>query len=173
MKALRRISPIVTASLVFMTPALMQSCTGNANEKNESAQSVSSAMAPQPLENGVYEASYYNIEGKGERKGNFDGRVMVSLDQNKSVIFVYENGNRAKIRYILSLDTPFKKDSVTYYSAASANGNVVLNTASQPYSLTFSKGVSQITIDFDSLPKSTGTAFEMLERINNQINQDK
>ena len=60
---------------------IMASCGGNsAKEQQAEAQAAAEAFqAEQPVESGVYDATYFDIKGKDTRKGQFDGRVIYSL----------------------------------------------------------------------------------------------
>ena len=120
----------------------------------------------QPLQNGTYDATQYEITGENARKGMFDGRMLVSLSQDVSAIYVYENGNRAKIDYLIMLDKAFEKTDSGTYNAIDKKGKTVILRKDSVYSLAFEKNDSKIKIDFDSVPRSTATAMEMLEKIN-------
>lgn len=120
----------------------------------------------QPLQSGTYTASYFDITGENARKGNFDGRILVSLSEDLSVIYVYENGNRTKIDYLINLEKPFEKtDSVTYTSQDKEGKPVVL-TKEEESILSFEKKDSQIKITFDPNPNSTQPPMDILQKIN-------
>ena len=124
----------------------------------------------QPLESGEYLADSYDITGKNERSGKFDGRILVSLSPEQSALYVYENGNRAKIDYKILLSKPFEKgDSGIYVSSDTKGKTVTISTDSTSYTLSFDKNESHIKIGFDKTPKTTGTAVEMLERITKKL----
>lgn len=100
--------------------------------------------------------------------------MLIALSPEQSALYVYENGNRAKIDYKVVLERPFEKnDSGVYVSADSKGKPVTISTDSTFYTLTFDKNESKISIDFDKTPKSTGTAIEVLERITSMIQGGK
>ena len=122
------------------------------------------------MESGEYLADSYDITGKNERSGKFDGRILVSLSPEQSALYVYENGNRAKIDYKILLSKPFEKgDSGIYVSSDTKGKTVTISTDSTSYTLSFDKNESNIKIGFDKTPKTTGTAVEMLERITKKL----
>lgn len=149
------------------------SCGSNSG-KTENADSVESQIPVQPVESGHYSASYYDISGTNARKGKFDGRMYVALGKDQSAIYVYENGNRAKIDYMILLEKPFEKNDSGFYKTADSKGApVIMYTDSATYKLTFEKGESNVTIDFDRNPLSTSSAFEIIEKINEQKSKNK
>lgn len=130
--------------------------------------------ATQPVKSGVYEATYYDITGTEARKGNFDGRVLLALDPEKSGIYVYENGNRAKIDYGLTFDKPFEKGDKGIYRTVGDNGEPIeIYTDSTVYKLKFDRGKTSVTIDFNPKAMSTGSSYEIWERINRQLSEKR
>ena len=87
----------------------MVSCGGNkqASESTVKAVDDDTFYATQPVKSGQYRAVSYDIVGDNTRKGKFDGRVLISLSPEQSGMYVFENGNRAKIDYKLVLKKPF------------------------------------------------------------------
>lgn len=163
---------IIALSVVFMlTATACSSKSENNKEENDVSQKE---MSQQPVENGEYLATHYDITGKNERSGSFDGRLMVSISGDQSVLYVYENGNRTKIDYKVLLEKPFEKGDSGIYKANDTKGRpVMIATDSTVNVLTFEKNESEIRIDFDKTPKSTGSAMEMLERITTQVEKNK
>lgn len=167
-----------TKGFILMATSLMMlaSCGGGA-AKQEAAEQVAEAEAQfeasQPLECGQYRAVSYDIEGAGARKGKFDGRLLVSLSPEINCMYVYENGNRAKINYKVVLARPFEKNDTAFVSVDNKDLPVVLAKDSLDWQLSFSKGESKIKIGFESSPMSTGTPVEMIERINAAIEKNK
>lgn len=128
----------------------------------------------QPIVNGEYYAVRYDIEGEKARKGQFDGRLMATISPELSVLYVFENGNRTKIDQKVILEKPFEKgDSGIYRSVDKKGLPVTINTDSTVYVLTFEKGNEKYNISFDSKPKAEASAFEMQERINEQVQKNK
>lgn len=157
----------IMKSLVAVALLSITACGQKESSEKESASASEAltAMSGQPVESGEYIADAYDITGKNTRSGKFDGRVLVSLSPEQSALYIYENGNRAKIDYKVILKTPFEKgDSV--YTATDSKGNAVtLRTDSTVYTLAFDKNDTHVSISFDSKPKYTGTPVEMLERM--------
>lgn len=146
---------------------------GSGDNTSESTAENAAFAKNQPVESGIYDASAYQITGTNEREGKFDGRVIVALSPERSALYVYENGNRAKINYSIVLDRPFEKGDSGIYRSADTKGAPVVITADSIYSLTFEKNSQKIKIDFDKSPRSTGSAVEMLKRMNEQLKNKK
>lgn len=121
--------------------------------------------ATQPVVSGTYESDYFDIIGQEERKGHFDGRVMFSLSPETSVIYVYENGNRTKIDYLVVLDKPFEKISDDKFEGMDKDGNNVTVTTDSIFKLTFEKKDSKITLNFNEKPLSTQQPADVLTKI--------
>lgn len=151
-----------TVTLAFM----LSSCGHKDANSSQSGSDETSFQINQPLQSGTYEASYYDISGDNARKGHFDGRLLVSLSPDVSALYVYENGNHAKIQYLIMLDKPFEKGDSATYRALDKEGKQVVIKKDSVASLTFDKKDSKIYIEFDSIPKSTQPAFDVLQRIN-------
>lgn len=146
---------------------------GSGDKTSESAAENAAFAENQPVESGIYDASAYQITGANEREGKFDGRVIVALSPERSALYVYENGNRAKINYSIVLDRPFEKGDSGIYRSADTKGSPVVITVDSIYSLTFGKKSQKVKIDFDKSPRTTGSAVEMLERMNEQLKNKK
>lgn len=162
----------------FIIPACMglmlvlPSCGGQ-KETGGEAQEVSTFYADQPVESGIYIADRYDITGKNDRKGHFDGRVYFSLAPDQSIIYVCENGNRTKINYTLTLSQPFAPADSGRFVAKDSKGREVLVAPgdSANYTLSFEKNETNIKIDFDKTPKTTAAPLDILEQINKAVNQ--
>ena len=146
---------------------MMASCGGNtAKEKEAEAESENVAfLASQPAESGIYDATYFNIKGKDARKGQFDGRVIYSLSPEQSAVFVYENGNRTKIKYLLMLEKPFEKND-SIFTAVDAKGNPVTvgNDSTNMY-VTYIANNDTVTITYNPNARNTYTSLEALSKI--------
>jgi hypothetical protein len=160
------------SALVAFTIVAMASCSGSKQEKGDDSSASVTAIADQPLESGQYNASYYDIMGENSRKGSFDGRVMVAISEDQSALYVYENGNRAKIDYTIVLERPFEKnDSGLYVTKDNKGLAVTINTDSTYNVLSFYKKDSQVKINFDKEASSTADAMTMMQRISEQKNK--
>lgn len=156
--------------MIAATTLTAASCASKDASSTETVSAEQAEAAPQPMECGEYVADSYDITGKNARSGRFDGRLLVSLSPEQSALYVYENGNRAKIDYKIILKTQFEKGDSGMYVASDSKGNpVMLRTDSTVYTLAFDKNESQIRINFDKNPKSTGSATAILERITKMI----
>lgn len=145
----------------------MASCGGNAN-KEQAAEAEAEAeafYAAQPVESGVYDATYFDIKGKDTRKGQFDGRVIYSLSPDQSAIFVYENGNRTKIKHVIMLKVPFEKADSTYIATDAKDLPVVLSSDTTNNYLNYIVNSDTVKITFNQSPRSTYTPLEALEKI--------
>lgn len=164
---------IIGAALALLATA----CGGHASKsaEGESATMTQAEFAAtQPIESGQYRAVRYDIEGPNARKGMFDGRLLVSLGQEQSGMYVYENGNRAKINYKIVLKTPFEAADSGRYRAEDVNGlPVVLTPDSAMWTLGFNKGENAVNILFEAEPMQTGTPLEMMERIATAIKNNQ
>ena len=149
---------------------VMASCGGNSNkEKEAEAQAESEAFAAeQPVESGVYDATYFDIKGKDSRKGPFDGRVIYSLSPEQSAIFVYENGNRTKIKHILMLDKSFQKQDSVYVAVDKTGIPVTVGNDSTSMYIDYIANSDTVTITFNPTPRNTYTPLEALEKIKEQ-----
>lgn len=157
---------------LFLIPLLallaLASCGGG--EKKEAPTDDAAFYASQPLKSGEYAATYYKI-AKPERKGNFDGRMIVALSPDGSGIYVYENGNRAKIDYRIMLDKPFAADSGRYESTDNQGGRVVIAPDSSGYLLSFERKGSPVEIRFERKALTEGSASEMWKRIRSRLSE--
>lgn len=155
----------------------LSSCGGNkaASEEKETAQvDMQAFQASQPVESGQYRAVDYDIVGETGRKGRFDGRLLISLSPEQSGMYVYENGNRAKIDYKIVLKTPFEKGDSGRFNAVDVNDlPVTISTDSTIYTLSFEKNKHKVSIGFESTPMSTGTPLEVMEKISATIHKNK
>ncbi len=151
----------------FIALALLASCGSKGDKAADSQESAEEFNASQPITSGEYRAYYYNMTGKDERKGAFDGRVLTSLSPEMSVFYVYENGNRVKIDNTVILQAPLAKND-TVWTALDKAGNPVTLKVDSVYVLNYVKGDSQVAITFEKDAMQTATATEMMERIANK-----
>lgn len=149
---------------------MMAACGGKKEQASEEASSATESefQASQPVASGLYNADHFAVTGPEARKGSFDGRIIFSLSEEKSALFVFENGNRTKISNLLMLAAPFAKDG-SNYTAQDKNGQTVtVNTDSAFYTLRYIAGADTLCISFDPKPRTEYTPFEALEKINEQ-----
>ena len=146
---------------------LMASCGGNSNkEKEAEAEAANEAFAAeQPVESGQYDATYFVIKGKDSRKGQFDGRVIYSLSPEQSAIFVYENGNRTKIKHILMLDKSFQKQDSVYVAIDKTGIPVTVGNDSTNMYIDYIANSDTVTITFNPSPRRVYTPLEALTKI--------
>ena len=167
MKSLFSALSLLAVAIVFS----LSSCSGSASKSAEAAETDDDAFyATQPVHSGLYDADYYNITGSNPRKGHFDGRIYFSLSPETSAFYVFENGNRTKINVLGVMPKPFEKGDSGIYSTVDKNNlPVTINTDSTAYILSFKeKDGTDYNITFTPKPRHTGTAVEILEKINAQ-----
>lgn len=152
---------------------IMASCSGNSakNQEAEAQAANETFLAEQPVESGVYDATYFDIKGKESRKGQFDGRVIYSLSPDQNAIFVYENGNRTKIKHILMLDKPFQKQDSVYVAVDKTGIPVTVGNDSTNMVIDYIANGDTVTITFNPKPRNTYTALEALEKIKEQASK--
>ena len=169
---MKRVSSFLVIAMALTTCISMNSCGGNnTGGKTEEEAKIDNAAfyESQPVESGLYDADYYDITGPNSRKGHFDGRIYFSLSPETSAFYVFENGNRTKISELGIMPRPFEKgDSGIYSTVDSNNLPVIINTDSASYILCFQNRGSDYKITFNPKPRHTGTAVEILEKINTQ-----
>ncbi|MDE7347021.1 MAG: hypothetical protein K2N48_09835 [Muribaculaceae bacterium] len=149
---------------------IMASCGGNANkEKEAEAQAANEAFAAeQPVESGIYDATYFDIKGKDSRKGQFDGRVIYALSPDQSVVFVYENGNRTKIKHILMLEKSFQKEDSVYVATDKTGIPVTVGNDSTNMYVSYIANSDTVTITFNPKARNTYTPIEALAKIKDE-----
>lgn len=165
MKAIKLLG--ISAMLIALA-----SCGGNKQEAASSEETTGEEAfyATQPIESGIYDATYFNITGKDSRKGQFDGRVIASISPDKSAMFVYENGNRTKIKHLMMLESPFEKtDSV--YTSMSKGQPVTLTTDSAGYILCYVNNSDTVAITFDKKARSKYAPLEALKKIQEEASK--
>lgn len=168
-----KIRKFVYGAMIAFTLGACSPKGGSESKSSETGISEKEFAESQPIESGQYRAVSYDIEGQNARKGRFDGRLLVSLSPEQSGMYVYENGNRAKIDYKLVLKSPFEKGDSGVYKALDVNDlPVTLSTDSTIYVLGFDKNSHQVKISFESAPMMTGTPLEMMERISTMIKKN-
>jgi len=163
---------LITSALLSL---MFIACSGGTKEqKSETPVDDEVFYATQPVTSGQYRAVRYDIAGDRARKGMFDGRVLLSLSPEQSGMYVFENGNRAKIDYKVVLKHPFEKGDSGVFRAVDVNGlPVTISTDSTVYTLSFEKNGHKVNISFESEPMNTGSALEIMERISAQIQKNK
>lgn len=164
---MKAIKILCLSGLIFA----LTSCGGNKQSAADEAASREEAFfAEQPLKSGIYDATYFDIKGKDERKGQFDGRVIVSISPEQSALFVYENGNRTKIKHILMLDSPFEKND-SLYTSASKGLPVTLAADSANYIVNYVVYGDSVTITFDQKARSNYQPLEALKKIQEEASK--
>ncbi len=163
---------IIAAALLSL---MFAACSGGAKEqKSETPVDDEAFYSTQPVTSGQYRAVRYDIAGEKARKGMFDGRVLISLSPEQSGMYVFENGNRAKIDYKIVLKQPFEKGDSGVFRTVDVNDlPVTISADSTLYTLSFEKNKHQVNISFEQEPMNTGTALEIMERISAQIQKNK
>ena len=166
-------SKLIAALIVI----LIASACGNTSKTESSAKENvddEAFYATQPVKSGLYDADYYDITGVGAKKGHFDGRIYFSLSPETSAFYVFENGNRTKIDYLVGLQRPFEKnDSGVYVTVDSKDLPVTITPDSTSYFLKFQRSGNEICIGFNPKPRHEGSALDILEKINAQKNKNK
>ncbi len=152
---------------------IMASCGGNASkEKEAEAEANDEAFyAEQPVESGMYDATYFDIKGKDSRKGQFDGRVIYALSPEQSAVFVYENGNRTKIKHILMLDKGFQKEDSIYVAMDKTGIPVTVCKDSTDMYINYVANSDTVTITFNPKPRTTYTPVEALAKIKEEASK--
>lgn len=159
----------IVLSMALTSMAILTSCGGNS--KQAAADSTANAAEfaeSQPLESGQYDVTRYEITGENARKGNFDGRLLIALSPEQSALYVYENGNRAKIDYLVVLSKPFEKTDSVYTTTDTKGKAVTMLPDSVGYKLTFEKSNDTISVEVNKTPKFTDNALTILEKIQHQ-----
>lgn len=167
---------VLMMGLAFVVSAnLLSSCGGNSTKTEEGTSAKADDEAfykTQPVHSGLYDADYYDISGTNARKGRFDGRIYFSLSPETSAFYVFENGNRTKIDYTVSLQKPFERgDSGIYYSVDSKDRPVTISTDSTMYVLDFQRSGENLKITFNPKARHEGSALDILEKMAAQKNK--
>ena len=156
---------------ILLLAACSTKSTGDSTENKVDDEAF---YATQPVHSGLYDADYFDITGNNPKKGHFDGRIYFSLSPDLSAFYVFENGNRTQIRYTVSLQKPFEKGDSSIYKTVDVEGlPVTINTDSTSYLLNFQKKGSDVSVCFNPKPRHTGTAIEILEKINETMQKNK
>ena len=90
------------------------------------------------------------------------------LSPEQSAIFVYENGNRTKIKHILMLDKSFEKQDSVYVAIDKTGIPVTVSNDSTDMKIDYITNGDTVTITFNPTPRNTYTALEALEKIKEQ-----
>lgn len=159
-------------SIILSFSMLAFNSCGNSSktaDKEATEQDEASFYASQPVESGLYDADYYDIAGPNARKGRFDGRIYFTLSPDLSAFYVFENGNRTKIKMFDALEKPFEKnDSGKFCALDTKNLPVSISTDSTMYVLDFIHSGDTVSITFNPKPRHTGTPVEIAEKIKAQ-----
>ena len=163
---------------IFLTMISVSCGNPKTEETAETAQvNEEEFYATQPLHSGLYDASYFCItpvgdaKDKAERKGGFDGRVFFALSPETSAMYVFENGNRTKINYIVNFQKPFEKTDSGYVTLDNKDQLVRITNDSTDLVLNFVRTGEDYSIKFSPKPRYTGTAVEIMEKMAEQKNK--
>lgn len=160
--------------LVFLMLFVLASCGGATTKQEEGQKDDEAFYKTQPVHSGLYDVDYYDIAGTNARKGPFDGRLYVALSPYMSTLYVFENGNRTKIDYLVNLSKPFEKnDSGVYVTTDKNDLPVTIAPDSAKYVLTFTRNGDEMKYNFSPTPRQTGNALDIMESIANQKNKNK
>ncbi len=143
----------------------LSACGGSKEKAGDSVPAEDTFAEAQPVESGVYEATYFNIKGKDARKGSFDGRVIFSMSPESPAFLVFENGNRTKIKHLVMLNDGFEKADSLYTATAKNGTPVTLTPDSTIYNLSFINNSDTVTITLDQKVKTVYTPLEALTKI--------
>lgn len=160
-------------ALLLMTACASKTSSDNESGKVDKIEEQKIEMQSLPIESGLYDASSYDITGSNPRKGKFDGRIYFTLSPDLSAFYVYENGNRTKIDYLVTLKQPFEKTDSCYMALDKNDMPVKLCADSATYFISFHKSGADISIGFDPEPRHTCTAVQALEKINELKSKNK
>lgn len=164
---------ILSLSIFTFFCLSLNSCGGASSKTEEEAKTDDASFyETQPVHSGLYDADYYEILGTNPRKGKFDGRIYFSLSPDLSAINVFENGNRTKIDYTITLPKPFEKnDSGIYVTEDKKDRPVCVIKDSTFYCLKFIYSNDTVSINFNPKARHEASAVEILEKINERNNK--
>ena len=150
----------------------MASCGGNSAKTQEAEAEANAAFqAEQPVASGIYDATYFNIKGKDSRKGSYDGRVIYALSPDQSAVFVYENGNRTKIKHLLMLEKGFQKEDSVYTATDKAGMPVIVGNDSTDMYVSYIASGDTVTITFNPKARNTYDPLEALAKIKEEASK--
>ncbi len=86
-------------------------------------------------------------------------------------MFVYENGNRTKIKHILMLDKPFQKNDSVYTATDKTGIPVVVGNDSTNMYVNYVVSGDTVTITFNPTPRNTYTPIEALTKIKEEASK--
>lgn len=146
---------------------VMASCGGNSakTQETETGADDEAFQAEQPVESGMYDATYFDIKGKDSRKGQFDGRAIFALSPEQSAIFVYENGNRTKIKHLIVLDKQFQKQDSVWAAIDKTGLPVTVGKDSTDMYVDYIFSGDTVSITFNPKARSVYTAIEAMQKI--------
>lgn len=155
-------------SLIFGAAALAMvafaSCGG---EKKATAEVADNAEfeAEQPMVSGEYRAVSFQYDEPDSKKMPFDGRLLVSLAPENSVMYVYENGNRTHFKAIEVLSKPFAKTDSTYTAINSKDKPVIVKPGTEADTLIIVKEDKTVKVAFERTPMKEMSAIDAMNRI--------
>ena len=159
---------------IFAMVLIFDSCGGaNKNESAEEDQLIFNAS--QPVESGLYNVDFYCVKDTSgnELRSHFDGRLFVCLDPERSVLYVFENGNRTKADYLIELQQPFAKNDTVYTSVDMKNRPVNIVSRDSIMVLNFEWANDTVYVDFSPKARYTGKASDILGKIKEQKEKKK
>lgn len=157
---------VIKLFTIAVTAVALTSCGSGNKEKAAEAEAANETFqAEQPVKSGVYDAEYFDIQGKDSRKGQFDGRVIYALSPEQSVVYVYENGNRTKIKHLLMLEKGFVKGD-SLWTATDAKGMpVTVVPDSARMKLNYIANSDTVSITFNPEARNLYDPIEALAKI--------
>ena len=172
---LRKFFSGISMMIMLALMSLSYNSCGNAKTAQQAAPVDDDAFyATQPVHSGLYDADYYDITGTGAKKGHFDGRIYFSLSPETNAFYVFENGNRTKIDYMVNLQHPFEKnDTGVFVSVDQKDRLVTIAPDSTNLILDFQRSGEDIKITFSPKPRHEGSALDILEKMAAQRNKNK
>ena len=161
-------------SLIFGAAALVMmafaSCGG---EKKATAEVADNAEfeAQQPMVSGEYRAVSFQYDEPDGKKMPFDGRMLVSLAPENSVIYVYENGNRTHFKAMEFLSKSFSKADSIYTATDNKENPVTVKPGTEADTLIIVKDSKPVKVAFERTPMKEMSAIDAMTRISTLVSK--
>lgn len=146
------------------------SCGGEKKGEAEVADNAEFA-AEQPLASGEYRAVSFQYEEPDSKKMPFDGRMLVSLDSENSIIYVYENGNRTHFKAMEVLSKSFTQADSTHVATDSKENPVIVKPGAEVDTLIIVKDSKPVKVAFERTPMKEMTAIDAMTRISTLVSK--
>ena len=162
-------------SLIFGAAALAMiafaSCGGG--EKKATAEITDNAAfeAEQPMVSGEYRAVSFQYEEPDGKKMPFDGRILVSLAPENSVMYVYENGNRTHFKAMEMLSKSFSKVDSTFTATNSKEKPVIVKPGVDADTLIIVKDDKTVKVAYERTPIKEMSAIDAMTRISTLVSK--